>query len=750
MSKSYCDGDLDAILKAAEHWKANCLLSDNSVFVDKSIWNTTNLEEMVRNFIENPYEGRDSFIDKLERQIAPTAPEVKQLAAEILWVMLLCPSNIKAYKKKETIITVWSWSNEPFPENSPWITEKVLSGVGSAGMGYNTNRWREMAFVIRAVLALKKLDYEKRTEILSDGWRLAEWLESIPECNSRQFRYMMLYLLFPDDFERIFGGSDRKKIVVAFSEKSATEVKKLSALEIDRELAAIRRGQEEKYNRTDLDFYIPPLKDIWQPGPTITNTWLFAWNPKNWKWDSFSDDSAATHSGGKVIERWNCSSKKIHTGDKAYLVRIGEDPKGIIAAGTIVTEPYTDKHWDIKRAEAGETCTYVDIEFTRIQNPLNNDPYLTLEELGKISDGKQVWTPQTSGIEIKRHIAEKLNQLWKGKIVLTEPLPPVTHQEPSNLILYGPPGTGKTYALNQMIERYKGSHEPMQKRYEFVTFHQAYSYEDFVEGIRPVKDKNSADVSYAIVPGVFQRIVNRAKADPQHRYAIFIDEINRGNIAKIFGELITLIEKDKRTEYDVNGKLTRGMEVTLPYSGNLFGVPRNLDIFGTMNTADRSIALLDTALRRRFRFKELMPDSKLIEGSDSNGKIDDGTGGIIDLRRLLDAMNRRIRFLLNRDMMLGHAYFMKVKDFASLKGVMLDQIIPLLQEYFYEDWHRIQLVFRDVGPGGEKLEPQIICHAEMDEESVLGFDHDDYESITEYWIAPPEQITSAAIRKIYE
>lgn len=215
--------------------------------------------------------------------------------------------------------------------------------------------------------------------------------------------------------------------------------------------------------------------------------------------------------------------------------------------------------------------------------------------------------------------------------------------------------------------------------------------------------------------------------------------------------MITLVEPDKRAAYSADGKFAgMGMEVTLPYSGERFGVPQNLDIYGAMNTADRSIALLDTAIRRRFHFQELMPNPSYITGSQSDGQIADGEGGMVDLRALLEAMNRRIRFLLNRDMTLGHSYFMQVSSFEELREVLLHQIIPLLQEYFYEDWHRIQLVFRDVGPGGEKLEPQIICHESMNEASVLGFDHDDFSDRLEYWVAKPDEITPEAVRKIYE
>ena len=287
-----------------------------------------------------------------------------------------------------------------------------------------------------------------------------------------------------------------------------------------------------------------------------------------------------------------------------------------------------------------------------------------------------------------------------------------------------------------------------QKRFEFVTFHQAYSYEDFVEGIRPVPDEETGDVMYEVVPGIFKRICEKAKANPKYRYAIFIDEINRGNIASIFGELITLIEPDKRVTYGDDGTVESGMILTLPYSSEQFGVPANLDIYGAMNTADRSIALLDTALRRRFEFEELMPDTSVIEGSKGNGIIEDGKGGLINLRKLLETINVRIRFLRNRDMTIGHSYFMKVSDFEDLKEVLLSRIIPLLQEYFYEDWHKIQLVFRDVGASGEKIKPQIICHASLKEKKILGFDHDDFEDSIEYWVA--DEITPEAIRKVYE
>jgi 5-methylcytosine-specific restriction protein B len=120
------------------------------------------------------------------------------------------------------------------------------------------------------------------------------------------------------------------------------------------------------------------------------------------------------------------------------------------------------------------------------------------------------------------------------------------------------------------------------------------------------------------------------------------------------------------------------------------------------------------------------------------------------LRALLDAMNRRIRFLLHRDQTIGHAYFTSVRDFHSLKQVFLNQIIPLLQEYFYEDWHRVQLVLRDVGPNHQPSESQIIAHKTVNQTEVLGFEHDDYEDSVEYWVVDESELVPDAIRKIYE
>lgn len=333
----------------------------------------------------------------------------------------------------------------------------------------------------------------------------------------------------------------------------------------------------------------------------------------------------------------------------------------------------------------------------------------------------------------------------KSKIIVvppgTEVVQPTDVTEPLNLILYGPPGTGKTYRLQQYyIPRYKDG-----DRFEFVTFHQSYAYEDFVEGIRPMTVNGR--VTYEVRPGVLRRLCERARKNPGHRYALFIDEISRGNIAKVFDELITLIETDKRLRFDENGNRTDGLEVTLPYSGQRFGVPANIDLIGTMNTADRSIALLDTGLRRRFQSVEMMPRADKIKGAQ-NGIIPDDDEGEIDLRKLLEMLNSRLTHFLHRDQTIGHAYFTKVRDFAGLRRVMAREIVPLLQEYFYDDWRQIRLVLAD---NSVPPEYQIVHQsAAKPEELFPGAESAELGESHLFEVTPEAAISADAIRKIYE
>ena len=288
-----------------------------------------------------------------------------------------------------------------------------------------------------------------------------------------------------------------------------------------------------------------------------------------------------------------------------------------------------------------------------------------------------------------------------------------------NIILYGPPGTGKTYQTaskalaiiegkskddrGALMARYRELHiqtdeenkEIIDGQIAFVTFHQSYSYEDFVEGIRPKLDQGSATVQYEIRKGIFRQMCCRAEKDHENNYVLIIDEINRANISKVFGELITLLEPDKRMG------ATNAIQMRLPYSGDEFSVPRNLYLIGTMNTADRSIALLDTALRRRFEFEEMMPNPEVLPIRII--VIEDG-GKPVDLVAMLESLNKRVEFLYDHDHTIGHAFFWDVDSTNKLDAAFRYKVIPLLQEYFYEDWARIAIALNEPDNGGGFLE----------------------------------------------
>lgn len=575
--------------------------------------------------------------------------------------------------------------------------------------------------------------------------------------------------------------------------------------------------------------------------------WLLTYNAEKWNWEDYEEAANITKENNKYKSSWSCMSKHPKNGDEVYLIKLGSQPRGIIAHGIVVHESYTDVHFN----DEGKKTNYIDVEFDMIRN-FNNDNILKQEYLvTKFS--KQTWSPMASGIEIKNDIVGRLAKEWKallgGRIIKEgekDNMNTNINNFDKNIILYGPPGTGKTYNSTRyavaicdnltLDEVDKWDYADVMKRYNelknadrinFVTFHQSYGYEEFIEGIKPIIDDESNEVRYSVESGIFKdfcqkavkpdndnidlsaktwlvRLNGNGKNDlktfcfnnnvvrfnwndndaeiwkksmekikvgdyvisycEQSRFVdgigivsgdelkfakeydsfnwqrdvkwlatnimedvkpinddkwlgnfeisstkiqvldllrivrkyndsiskdnnkpcvFIIDEINRGNISKIFGELITLIEDTKRAG------MPEEASVELPYSHKSFSVPSNVYILGTMNTADRSIAMMDTALRRRFNFIEMMPKSGELEGIEVEG---------VNIKNLLDAMNNRIEVLYDREHTLGHAFFIGLDNDSTindLKNIFKNKIIPLLQEYFYEDYEKIQLVLGD-------------------------------------------------------
>jgi 5-methylcytosine-specific restriction enzyme B len=332
--------------------------------------------------------------------------------------------------------------------------------------------------------------------------------------------------------------------------------------------------------------------------------------------------------------------------------------------------------------------------------------------------------------EIRRHSenileAERRLQSVKRRIVEVESSPPPRLsgipgriqsilERKGQVILYGPPGTGKTYwaektaldlAALSAFGRLFHSLRDTEKQavvgdgqatglVRLCCFHPAYGYEDFLEGYRP--ETLNGQVAFKLRDGIFKRLCRDAANSPDRNFYLIVDEINRGDIPRIFGELLTTLEKDKR-----------GKRIVLPVSQEVFAVPRNVLLIGTMNTADRSVSLLDAALRRRFGFVEMMPDGTVFKDSAVAG---------IPLRAWFDALNSRIREHVGRDarnLQIGHSYLLQagspLKDLAALKRAVRDDIIPLLEEYCYEDYTTLETILGDqlVDSAGQRIRHEL-------------------------------------------
>ena len=597
---------------------------------------------------------------------------------------------------------------------------------------------------------------------------------------------------------------------------------------------------------------------------------LFSWNPKKsgWTVEKYKEAYLKVKNGEKFEMVWRTSRKNgVEEKTEVFLIKIGEEPKGIIAHGHVTEEPYLE-----------DERYYINVEFDKILD-YENEEILKQEDL-MLKFPEQKWSPQASGIEIKETILPELKEMWSKLINGKEnsetrdggdEKETMKKEFDKNVIFYGPPGTGKTYTTakraveicktesekeltdySEIMKRYNELKE--KNRIEFITFHQSYGYEEFIEGIKPKvlneddksENENSQEIEYEIVDGIFKefcdnarkaiiesksniyispkaivwkvtvkdevkedcfnsnyvrinfelntkgalnfvdkikkgdiiittnrsrtringiavvtddegvtletkeknrtvrnvswlaknidediyeingkkilprktvtkvpnmkvediiklakekesivlskeelsKIVIKENKDP---YVFIIDEINRGNISKIFGELITLIETTKRA-----GK-EECISTKLPYSKKEFTVPDNVYIIGTMNTADRSIALMDTALRRRFKFEEMLPDYHLLEDIFVEDK-----GTKVNIGAMLKVINERIEYLYDREHTIGHAVFLEKMendkiniDINKLENIFKKNIIPLLQEYFYEDYEKIRIVLGD-------------------------------------------------------
>ena len=263
MARQAHNRDLTPVLAAAAQWINVCLIEDKSILSSKALWTAQLINEVYHAFVDHPDYGDDDFMTKLKGQMASASTSAQQLMAEMLWALLLFPSNMKARTKAQQIRTLWAMSGERLPDNLPFMRDEVLAGIGSGGPGFNNYRPDEMAFLIEVTRSLKTTTAADRRHILTDYDAFVAWIDTVHREGSRQFRHMLRYFAFPECVERISSNNDRRKILDAFKVAKPSETRNWTDRQLDEALLKLRGELEKTHEGRPLDFYSTELKQKW-------------------------------------------------------------------------------------------------------------------------------------------------------------------------------------------------------------------------------------------------------------------------------------------------------------------------------------------------------------------------------------------------------------------------------------------------------------------------------------------------------
>ncbi len=701
------------VYEATDLFRERCLrnrrslaLADDDPMVD-DVWKAEVAQELIDKFIERPDITARTYIEKLRDQLADASKPAIQLLTELTWLHVVISSFYKPDTKRRIIREVAELAGATLP--SGLADESLEHGLTLTGTSFVTRRPNQLWLLIRFAHGWLRADRSENERLLADPWAFRELVFDIDGVADQTQRHALLHLIHPDTFEDCVSQYYKADIVKEFGQEGDPSEN------VDRALVAVRRRLSEKPGE-GFSYYTEPVRSLWKPeaAPTETetetdrpldssdrNAWLVrgAGGERVPEWlergicaiyyeDSFpfpikhgvSRDQLRTMSEeagvditaggfnnelGQVWRFVNAMSVGDYVvtvnGQDVYLGVVGSEARtvgGRVRRETIRSVEWLNENRAVRRGDVSPAV------YSKLKT------LLTLSNITSIIDRLERWAggkfpPDEDIADIDQPtLRQPDKQLCDAVLFPKRWLAGLTDllAEKRQLVLYGPPGTGKTYLAQHLADHLTTDSGTT----ELVQFHPSYTYEDFFEGYRPVPAAGG-NIAFEIKPGPLRRLAEVARSEPGRPHVLIIDEINRANLAKVFGELYFLLEYRNRT-------------ISLQYSDEEFTLPDNLYVIATMNTADRSIALVDAAMRRRFYFVEMAPSTPPVDGLLARWlkaqKKDERPA------RLLAELNDRLG---DPDAAIGPSYLMneKIEEDGVLERIWAHAIMPVLEERFY-------------------------------------------------------------------
>ncbi len=719
MARKGAREDFSDILMAAGIWVEDCLINDGSLLGRDSLWTPELLAEIHKAFVDNPDLGGDSFFTKLLGQMRHVSGTGQRLMAEALWALLLFPSNVSPQRKRRQILEMVEMSGFPIAPDHPKLQDAVLRGIGSGGPGFNNHRPRELVYLLDVVRHIKRLAPEERSHVLHYDAFL-RFIDAVPQQGSRQYRHMLRFLLFPDRVERMSSNNDRRRILDGFQKRTQKTTRGWTDRQLDEALLTLREELEQEHPGQVLDFYDPPLRDVWKgeddDEPDEDDTAGRRSFDRRSAIDarraieSICPDSAPRtvciellvrairHASARAPGAWSVtlhpSLLRLNVGGlvaldfrRAGLYLVVYQPsmaEALLESSRRFESPVEFKYLE---GAAGYLVPYSDIEpaATQLESPClalidrslqksSKAPFRAAHSPGVLAYlrelGHQVPSPshekgatgmvaEPEDVEYDPQTVVSLQEIAEETGVSVAQLEDWVRaiNRKGQAIIYGPPGTGKTFIAKRLAEYLASAGDG---QVSLVQFHPAYAYEDFIQGLRPQVQEGGL-LRYDLVQGRFMQFCEEASKRAGVSVLI-IDEINRANLAQVFGELMYLLEY-------------RGEQVPLA-GGNTLRIPPKVRIIGTMNTADRSIALVDHALRRRFAFIPLKPNYDILLNFHRRKGMD--AAGLVETLQRLGAA------IADEHYAIGISYFMRADLSDHLEPIWRGEIEPYLEELFFD------------------------------------------------------------------